>query len=71
MTNKASHHYQLLRDKLNETHKELQSMPEQYKLGYYHSVPSVLNAYREADISFDDACKILRDLTENDTAARP
>ncbi len=57
-------YYQSLRIKLNEIFRELQSMPEDYKMGYYHSIPSVLNAYREGDISFEDATKLLETLSK-------
>ncbi len=44
-----------LRRQLNELHVLLQSKPESEKCGYFLSPRSILNAYREADISFDKA----------------
>jgi hypothetical protein len=47
---------------LNRIFKEIQAdkaaHPET-KVGYYYSVPSILNAYREGDLSFDEACNLL------------
>ena len=52
-------YYNSLRSELNALHGKLRSMPTEYKLGYRHNVPSILNAYREADILFNDACELL------------
>lgn len=52
-------YYEGLRNRLNVLHYELQEMPKKYKHGYYLNVPSILNAYREGDISFDRACELL------------
>lgn len=68
---KSGAYYTNLRTKLNEIFKELQQAPEKYKLGYWHTVPSILNAYREGDISFDKACSLLQmkveDLEKDDS----
>lgn len=67
ITNKQDDsYYQQLRNKLNEIHKELQAAPTEFKQGYWHSVGSILNAYREADISFDKACELLAMRTDSD-----
>lgn len=58
-------YYNSLREKLNEIHQKLSNKPDEYKYGYYHSPGSILNAYREGDISFEDAEKILKGLIEN------
>lgn len=48
-----------LRDKLNSLHQQLEASP--FHLTYnLNSVGSILNAYREGDISFDDAIKLLQ-----------
>jgi hypothetical protein len=50
-------------DELNTLFKQIQAdkaaHPET-KLGYYYSVPSILNAYREGDLNFEDACALLK-----------
>ncbi len=56
----AMSRWQDLAEKLNKIHAELQGKPDSEKCGYRYSVPSILNAYREADISFEDACKLLK-----------
>jgi len=43
------------RQKLNELFKELQQKPDSEKMGYSLSPGGILNAYREADISFEEA----------------
>lgn len=48
---------------LNTLFKEIQADKAAYpetKIGYYYSVPSILNAYREGDLSYDDACALLQ-----------
>lgn len=49
-------------NELNALFKQIQSdkaaNPET-KLGYYYSVGSILNAYREGDLSFDECCEML------------
>lgn len=49
-----------LRDKINALWKELfeANQASIEKVGYWYSFPSILNAYREADISFNDAVEI-------------
>lgn len=44
-------------NKLNEIHRELQSKPR--KKGFQLSPGGILNAYREGDLSFNDACNML------------
>lgn len=43
------------RGKLNELHRELEMKPEIAKKGFNADPGSILNAYREADISFTEA----------------
>ena len=49
-------------DALNRIFKEIQAdkaaHPET-KVGYCYSVGSILNAYREGDLSFEEACNLL------------
>jgi hypothetical protein len=47
------------RQDLNKLHRELQNKPEEAKMGYQLSVGGILNAYREGDISFEDAYNLL------------
>ena len=51
--------YRAVRKKLNVLHKILQEAPDEEKLGYQLSVASILNAYREGDISFVKAYELL------------
>jgi len=48
-------------DKLNKIHKELREFKIKHDLtiGYRISTGGILNAYRECDISFNDAVKLL------------
>lgn len=32
------------------------------RVGYYHSIPSLLNAYREGDVGFDECVALLREV---------
>jgi len=43
------------REQLNKLHQELQHKPESEKKGYSLHPGGILNAYREADISFGEA----------------
>jgi len=61
-----SDYYQDIRNELNRLHKILSDSPKKY--GYTKSVGGILNAYREGDISFDDAVRLL-ELKEADTPA--
>lgn len=49
-------------NQLNSLFKEIQAdkvaHPET-KLGYYLTVGSILNAYREGDLSFEECCELL------------
>lgn len=45
-----------LRDRVNEYHKALQEKPDDLKIDIMSTVGGVLNAYREGDLSFDEAC---------------
>jgi hypothetical protein len=51
-------------DQLNALRAEIEKDKSEHpetKLGYYrNSVGSILNAYREADITFDEAVQLLR-----------
>lgn len=47
------------REELNKLHKELQQKPMEAMMGYSLSAGGILNAYREGDISFEDACNLL------------
>lgn len=47
---------------LNRLFKEIQSDKQAHpetKLGYYYSVPSILNAYREGDLTFQECSDLL------------
>lgn len=46
-------------EKLNELHRELQGKPDAFKLGYIEDPGGILNAYREGDISFEDAVEAI------------
>jgi hypothetical protein len=50
-------------DRLNELHQEIQKYKAEHpeeKLGYWQNTPgSILNAYREGDLSFDEAVEVL------------
>ena len=47
------------REEINRLLRELQLKPIEAKRGYQLSVGGILNAYREGDISFEDACNLL------------
>ena len=55
----SKEYYARLRSKLNRIHKELQEMPDEYKVEIKPHVGSILNGYREGDISFSEACSLL------------
>lgn len=57
---KDAAYYDDLRRQLNTIRSELNDAPKEFKHGYAHSVGSILAAYREGDIYFSDACKLLR-----------
>lgn len=44
---------------LNALRKKLDAKPQEMKRGYIAHPGSILNAYREGDLSFDEACSIL------------
>ncbi len=52
-----------LLQKVNELHAKLQNKPDSEKRGYSHTPGGILNAYREGDISFDDAVKAINTIT--------
>ena len=56
------------RTKLNELHRELQEKPDCEKLCLCFSFGSVLNAYREGDISFDKAIEVLEEIAVQNIA---
>jgi hypothetical protein len=49
-------------EELNRLHQELQQKPETEKRGYSFSVGGVLNAYREGDLSFEEAKAVFQRL---------
>lgn len=48
------------REELNKLHAELQQKPDSEKRGYSLCPGGILNAYREADISFNEAIDALQ-----------
>ena len=50
--------------RLNQLHKELQAKPDRFKIGYLRIPSSILNAYREGDLSFNEACSELNRLIQ-------
>jgi len=46
---------------VNELHGVLQEKPDDKKLPFQRSPGGILNAYREGDLSFDDAVMHLED----------
>ena len=57
---KDAGYYDRLRKQINDTLVELRAAPVEFKRGYAVCVGGILNAYREGDITFQDACKQLR-----------
>lgn len=57
--------YDKLRDDLNQNFLLLKNKPDEFKAHYSFNVGSILNAYREGDISFDRANELL-DLKEEE-----
>jgi hypothetical protein len=49
------------REELNKLLKELQQKPQSEIIGHIKTPPGILNAYREGDVSFNDAIKELRE----------
>ncbi len=47
-------------DEVNRLHAELQKKPDHLKKGYALAPAGILNAYREGDLSFDEAVKFLQ-----------
>jgi len=47
-------------EELNKLHRELQGKPQEEKKGFVLSVGGILNAYREGDLSFEDARNLLK-----------
>jgi len=54
-----AYYWQQKREAINHLIRELQAKPAKYMMGYQISPGGILNAYREGDITFDDACKLL------------
>ena len=48
-----------IRNELNKLHTILSHSPKEKKYGYQKSVAGILNAYREGDIAFDAAVRLL------------
>ncbi len=57
---KGREYYEAPGNQLNVIHTELQQMPDKYKYAHPICPTGVLNAYREGDITFDSACKLLK-----------
>jgi hypothetical protein len=55
-----SNEWEEKRKQLNELHQELQKKPDSEKRGYSLSPGAILNAYREADISYAEAVDALQ-----------
>lgn len=54
------------RNTINLLHRKLREDGESFRIGYYkNSIPSILNAFREADISFDEAVKLIEKIIED------
>lgn len=61
-------HYK--REQLNKLWKELEESPDYEKCGYYtNSIGSILNAFREADLGFEEARQIIVDLIKTGSCA--
>lgn len=56
-----------IRNELNRLHTILSHAPKEQKYGYQLSVSGILNAYREGDIAFDNAVRLL-ELKQANTA---
>ena len=53
--------YEELREQLNSIFKILQNKPDKMRIGFNHAdVGSILNAYRECDVSFEQATDLLK-----------
>jgi hypothetical protein len=50
-----------MRNQLNELHKKLQQKPDSEKMGYAVCPGGILNAYREADITFKQTVKAIEE----------
>jgi hypothetical protein len=50
-----------MRNELNELHQRLQEKPDSEKMGYACCPGGILNAYREADITFKQAVKAIEE----------
>lgn len=57
-------HYRGLVDQVNRAIEELQRKPVEYRAGFYLEPGSILNAYREGDVTFDEAKKRLHEWRE-------
>jgi hypothetical protein len=54
---------------LNHLHKSLAAKPKELRMGYGLHPRGILNAYREGDLSFDEACDILSSVQFSAVAA--
>ena len=57
---KTQSYWDTKREQINKLIKELQSKPHEFILGHFEYPESILNAYREGDVLFDDAVQELQ-----------
>ena len=50
-----------LTEQMNVLHAKLQKKPRKIRLGHICNPGGILNAYREGDLSFDQAVKAMKD----------
>ncbi len=53
--------WEQMRNQLNELHKKLQQKPDSEKMGYAVCPGGILNAYRECDITFQQAVRAIEE----------
>jgi len=53
--------WEQMRNELNELHQRLEQKPDSEKIGYACCPGGILNAYREADITFAQAVKAIEE----------
>lgn len=54
-------YWNLMRNEINNLHKKLLQKPASERMGYPLVAGGILNAYREGDVSFDDAIEQLKE----------
>lgn len=67
---KTKQYWTNLVSEANKIRKELDGKPEELKIGYWLSPGSILNAYREGDLTFNEAVKELTKRTSQAPAEK-